>query len=86
MATGFFAGIWRPAALNWSKACAILTIVANAEIAPCHDRQMVVLTRDQRMGWLNGLSPKWKSCSHRRPGPSGLSAMHARLPSPTLAI
>ncbi|ANL38269.1 MULTISPECIES: SOS response-associated peptidase family protein [Rhizobium] len=51
----YFAGIWRPAAENWPEAYAILTIEANADIAPIHDRQMAVLARDQRMAWLDGL-------------------------------
>ena len=48
----YFAGIWRPATPDWPEAYAILTIEANADIAPLHDRQMAVLTRDQRMAWL----------------------------------
>ena len=54
----YFAGIWRPAIEAWPEAYAILTIEANAYIAPIHDRQMVVLTRDQRMAWLDGLVPE----------------------------
>lgn len=53
----YFAGIWRPASNGWPEAYAILTIEANADIAPYHDRQMAVLTRDQRMDWLDGLVP-----------------------------
>ncbi|MEZ2129650.1 MULTISPECIES: SOS response-associated peptidase family protein [unclassified Sinorhizobium] len=51
----YFAGIWRPETDAWPEAYAILTIEANADIAPFHDRQMAVLTRDQRMAWLDGL-------------------------------
>ncbi|MBW9052467.1 SOS response-associated peptidase family protein [Rhizobium mesosinicum] len=54
----YFAGIWRPATDNWPEAFAILTIEANADIASHHDRQMAVLTRDQRMAWLDGLVPE----------------------------
>lgn len=32
---------------------AILTIEANDDVAPFHDRQMAVLRRDQRMAWLD---------------------------------
>ena len=46
-------GFWRPAAKGWPEAFAILTIEANADLAPFHDRQMVVLRRDQRMAWLD---------------------------------
>lgn len=54
----YFAGIWRQASNDWPEAYAILTIDANADIAPYHDRQMAVLTRDQRMDWLDGLVPE----------------------------
>ena len=64
----YFAGIWRPASEDWSEAYAILTIEANADIAPYHDRQMAVLTRDQRMAWLDGLIPEDKIL---RPQPAG---------------
>jgi putative SOS response-associated peptidase YedK len=53
----YFAGIWRPATADWPEAYAILTIEANADIAPFHDRQMAVLTRERRIAWLNGLVP-----------------------------
>lgn len=54
----YFAGIWRPATDFWPEAYAILTIEANADISAYHDRQMAVLARDQRMGWLDGLMPE----------------------------
>ncbi|TIS05623.1 MAG: SOS response-associated peptidase, partial [Mesorhizobium sp.] len=52
----YFAGIWRPATADWPEAFAILTIEANADVAPFHDRQMAVLRRDQRMVWLDPTS------------------------------
>lgn len=54
----YFAGIWRQASNGLSEAYAILTIEANADIAPYHDRQMAVLTRHQRMDWLDGIMPE----------------------------
>ncbi|OHV22678.1 SOS response-associated peptidase [Rhizobium sp. RMa-01] len=54
----YFAGIWRPAFDEWPEAYAILTIEASADIAPFHDRQMAVLTRNQRMAWLDALVPE----------------------------
>ncbi len=54
----YFAGIWRPATDLWPEAYAILTIDANIDISPYHDRQMAVLTRDQRMDWLDRLVPE----------------------------
>jgi len=49
----YFAGIWRPATLQWPEAYAILTTAANDDVAPYHERQMAVLTRDQRNAWLD---------------------------------
>ena len=49
----YLAGIWQPAAKGWPEAFAILTIEANADLAPFHDRQMFVVRRDQRMAWLD---------------------------------
>lgn len=51
----YFAGIWRPAKADWPEAYAILTVEANADVAPYHDRQMAVLQRSQRLDWLDGL-------------------------------
>ncbi|WP_041169791.1 SOS response-associated peptidase family protein [Sinorhizobium meliloti] len=53
-----FAGIWRPAINDWPESYAILTIEANDDLAPFHDRQMVVLRREQRMAWFDGLVPE----------------------------
>jgi putative SOS response-associated peptidase YedK len=49
----YFAGIWRPASRDWPESYAILTIEANADVAPFHDRQMAVLRRVDRMQWLD---------------------------------
>ena len=64
----YFAGIWRAATDLWPEAYAILTIDANPDIAPYHDRQMAVLTRGQRMDWLDSLIPKEEIL---RPLPAG---------------
>lgn len=49
----YFAGIWRRATREWPEAYAILTIEANADVAPFHDRQMAIVRRDQCMAWLD---------------------------------
>lgn len=49
----YFAGVWRPATCDWPEAYAVLTIAANADVKPFHDRQMAVLRRDQSMAWLD---------------------------------
>uniref|UniRef100_UPI003F260296 SOS response-associated peptidase family protein n=1 Tax=Rhizobium sp. F40D2 TaxID=3453141 RepID=UPI003F260296 len=82
----YFAGIWRPAADDWPEAYAVLTIEANPDIAPFHDRQMAVLTRDQRMVWLDGLFPEEEIL---RPLPAGTFGVkrHTGAPAqPMLAV
>jgi putative SOS response-associated peptidase YedK len=82
----YFAGIWRPAAEDWPEAYAILTIEANADIAPFHDRQMAVLTRDQRMAWLDGTVAEEEIL---RPLPAGTFRVNRRAGAsaqPLLAI
>ena len=51
----YFAGIWRAAKADWPESYAILTVAANDDVAPYHDRQMAVLRRGQRLDWLDGL-------------------------------
>ena len=54
----YLAGIWRPASEDWPEAYAILTVVANPDVAPYQDRQMVVLRRARRMDWLERSVPE----------------------------
>lgn len=54
----YLAGIWRPAHNGWPACYAILTIEANPDIAPYHDRQNAVIRRQDRMGWLDHLEPQ----------------------------
>jgi putative SOS response-associated peptidase YedK len=54
----YFAGIWRPAKPDWPEAYAILTVEANPDVAPYHDRQMAVLRREQRLDWLDSQAPE----------------------------
>jgi len=54
----YFAGIWRPAKPDWPEAYAVLTVAANDDVAPYHDRQMAVLTRAQRLDWLDATAPE----------------------------
>ena len=49
----YFAGIWRPAEFGRAPSYAILTIAANDDVAPYHDRQMAVIRRADRLGWLD---------------------------------
>jgi putative SOS response-associated peptidase YedK len=54
----YFVGICRPSSEGWPEAYAILTIEANADVAPYHDLQMAVLRRRQRMDWLDLSRPE----------------------------
>jgi putative SOS response-associated peptidase YedK len=54
----YFAGIWRPASSDWPQSYAVLTVAANPDIAPYHDRQMAVLRRAERMAWLDLTVPE----------------------------
>ncbi|HVZ06586.1 SOS response-associated peptidase [Rhodopila sp.] len=54
----YFAGIWRPAKPDWPEAYGVLTVAANEDVAPYHDRQMAVLTRAQRHDWLDATVPE----------------------------
>jgi len=60
----YFAGIWRPASEGWPEAYAILTIEANADVAPYQERQMAVLRRAQRMDWLDRSVPEHELLRH----------------------
>lgn len=64
----YLAGIWRPATRNWPESFTILTVEANADIAPYQDRQMAVLRREQRMAWLDMICPEAELL---RPLPAG---------------
>jgi putative SOS response-associated peptidase YedK len=79
----YFAGIWRPATADWPEAYAILTIEANADIAPFHDRQMAVLTRERRIAWLNGQVPDDEIL---RPLPAGTFRVRRYSASPVQAM
>ena len=54
----YLAGIWRPATADWPESYAILTVAANADVAAYHHRQMAVLTRAQRLNWLDAVVPE----------------------------
>lgn len=54
----YLAGVWRPAARGWPEAYAILTVAANPDLAPFHDRQLAVLRREERMAWLDLSCPE----------------------------
>jgi putative SOS response-associated peptidase YedK len=54
----YFAGIWGPGVDGWPPSYAVLTVAANPDIAPFHDRQMAVLPPADRMAWLDLTRPE----------------------------
>lgn len=75
----YLAGIWRPAVADWPEAYAILTVEANADVAPYNDRQLAVLQRAQRMEWLDLSRPEGELL---RPLPKGTFSVE-RLTEPS---
>ena len=52
-----FAGLWRPTP-NAGDAFTLLTTQPGPDVAPIHDRQMVVLERDDWAAWLDLAKPE----------------------------
>jgi putative SOS response-associated peptidase YedK len=58
-----FAGLWRPMAAG-SEAFTLLTTEPSQDVAPIHDRQMVVLERSDWSAWLE--QPAMRAISYGR--------------------
>jgi putative SOS response-associated peptidase YedK len=48
-----FAGLWRPMLDGAGDAFILLTTVPGPDVAPLHDRQMVILDRNDWSAWLD---------------------------------
>lgn len=53
-----FAGLWRPAANECPESFTLLTTAPGPDVEPIHDRQMVVLRREQWKDWLDLTAPE----------------------------
>jgi putative SOS response-associated peptidase YedK len=53
-----FAGLWRPLPDRSSGAFTILTTAPGPDVAPIHDRQVVVLDRADWLAWLDATRPE----------------------------
>ena len=53
-----FAGLWRPATGDVPEAFTLLTTAPGPDVAPIHDRQMVVLEREDWLAWLELTRPE----------------------------
>jgi putative SOS response-associated peptidase YedK len=63
-----FAGLWRPANGDMPEAFTLLTTAPGPDVAPIHDRQMVVLERRDWAAWLDLTRPEAELL---RPLPAG---------------
>jgi putative SOS response-associated peptidase YedK len=63
-----FAGLWRPMPEGIGEAFTILTTEPGPDVAPIHDRQIVVLERSNWLAWLNMTRPESELL---RPLPAG---------------
>jgi putative SOS response-associated peptidase YedK len=52
-----FAGLWWPSSANGPEAFTLLTTEPGPDVAPIHDRQMVVLNRAHWATWLDSSQP-----------------------------
>ena len=53
-----FAGLWRPATDAAAASFTLLTTEPGADVAPIHNRQMVILERRDWVAWLNLTRPE----------------------------
>jgi putative SOS response-associated peptidase YedK len=63
-----FAGLWRPMPDGTGDAFTLLTTAPGPDVAPIHDRQMIVLERDDWAAWLDLTKPE---AALLRPLPAG---------------
>jgi putative SOS response-associated peptidase YedK len=63
-----FAGLWRPMPDGEGDAFTLLTTEPSADVAPIHDRQMVILERSDWLAWLDPTRPEAEVL---RPLPAG---------------
>ena len=53
-----FAGLWRPTPENEGEAFTLLTVDPGPDVAPYHNRQVVVLDREDWLAWLDLARPE----------------------------
>ena len=62
------AGLWRPAEGDWPDSFTLLTTAPGPDVAPYHDRQVIVLPRELWAAWLD---PEVDPASLLVAGPAG---------------
>ena len=63
-----FAGLWRPAQADGSESFTLLTTEPGPNVAPIHNRQVVVLERNDWQAWLDLTRPESKILGPLRQG------------------
>jgi len=63
-----FAGLWRPASAGSPETFTLLTTEPGEDVAPIHNRQMVVLRRQQWRDWLELTAPERELLAPLPPG------------------
>jgi putative SOS response-associated peptidase YedK len=71
------AGLWRKSE-QVGEACTMLTTSPGEDVAPYHDRQVVVLGRDQWAAWLDPAVP---AAELLKPSPAGTFDVHLTNPA-----
>jgi putative SOS response-associated peptidase YedK len=61
-----FAGLWRPAQGDRAESFTLLTTEPGPDVAPIHNRQVVVLERNDWQEWLDLTRRKARFCNHYR--------------------
>jgi putative SOS response-associated peptidase YedK len=69
------AGVIRTAQDDWPESFSLLTCPPGADIAPYHDRQMVVLRRDDFARWLDPQTGERELVALMQPAPEGSLAI-----------
>ncbi len=76
------AGLWRPAEGDWPESFTLLTTAPGPDVAPYHDRQVIVLPRER---WADWMDPESDPAALLVPGPPGsLEVEQASPPQQTL--
>jgi len=63
-----FAGLWRPMSRGEGEAFTLLTMEPGPDVAPIHNRQMVVLERPDSLAWLDLTRPEAELLCPLSPG------------------
>ena len=75
------AGLWRPAEDDWPESFTMLTTAPGPDVAPYHDRQVIVLPRER---WADWLDPHVDAAPLLEIGPAGSLEVEQVQPTPSV--